>query len=196
MTQYPWSAALAAEPAALAASLGESRPALVRQPFRQIFDEHAVVVGRTLRYLGVPEADVADAAQKVFLVVHRRYGEFEGRSSLSTWIREICVRVALGHRRHQRRRREDIVEEPPHRTIDPDQDHDVERQQLRGLLTSLLATLDDNQRALIVLYDIEMLSMPEVARVLGCPLQTAYSRRATALEKLRRELLERHESFK
>jgi RNA polymerase sigma-70 factor, ECF subfamily len=196
MTYYPGTAALVADPATLAAGFDEARPVLVRQSFRQIFDEHAVAVGRTLRYLGIAEADVADAAQQVFLVVNRRYGEFEGRSSLSTWIREICVRVALSHRRHQRRRREDIVEDPPHRSMDPDQDADVERNQLRELLTNLLRTLDDNQRALIVLYDIEMLSMPEVARVLGCPLQTAYSRRATALDRLRRELLQHYEQSK
>jgi RNA polymerase sigma-70 factor (ECF subfamily) len=196
MTSYHATTALAPDPSALAAGFGEARPTFARQPFRQIFDEHVVAVGRTLRYLGVPEADVADAAQQVFLVVHRRYDEFEGRSSLSTWIREICMRVALSYRRHQRRRREDIVEDPPQQCIDPDQDEGVARNQLRKLLTRLLRTLDDNQRALIVLYDIEMLSMPEVARVLGCPLQTAYSRRATALEKLRKELLECNERFR
>jgi RNA polymerase sigma-70 factor (ECF subfamily) len=188
MTQYHEIAALVAEPALLAARFCDSQPAAVGKPFRQIFDEHAASVGRTLRYLGVPEADVADAAQKVFLVVHRRYREFEGRSSLSTWIREICVRVALGHRRHQRRRREDVMEDPPQRSIDAAQEQDVERRELRNLLTNLLRTLDDKQRAIIVLYDIEMLTMPEVAQVLGCPLQTAYTRRITALEKLRREL--------
>jgi RNA polymerase sigma-70 factor (ECF subfamily) len=193
MNPYHWTAAVASESAALTSGEGRTRDAFVRQPFRQVFDEHAVAVGRTLRYLGVPEADVADAAQQVFLVVHRRYAEFEGRSSLSTWIREISVRVALSHRRHERRRREDVVEDPPHRSIDADQDRHVERDQLRELLTSLLTTLDDNHRALIVLYDIEMMSMAEVAQVLGCPLQTAYSRRATALEKLRGVLLERND---
>src|SRR5450755_2702952 len=75
--------------------------------FRRIFDAHAPTVTRTLRYLGVPEADLMDAAQEVFLVVNRRFREFEGRSSLSTWIRQICLRVALSTRRRRGRRRED-----------------------------------------------------------------------------------------
>src|SRR6202035_1687813 len=81
-----------------------SRVRSTRRPssdFRRIFDGHAPTVTRTLRYLGVPEADLMDAAQEVFLVVNRRFREFEGRSSLSTWIRQICLRVALSTRRRR-----------------------------------------------------------------------------------------------
>jgi RNA polymerase sigma-70 factor (ECF subfamily) len=189
MANYYGILALEAQPAAfVAVSHGRGRSALLHQPFRRIFDQHAAAVGRTLRYFGVPEADVADAAQQVFLVVNRRYCEFEGRASLSGWIREICMRVAYAHRRQRRRRREDTVADPPQRSIDPQQHEEVERREDRDLATRLLRTLDDKQRALIVLYEIEMLPMPEVARMLGCPLQTAYTRRMSALEKLRQTL--------
>jgi RNA polymerase sigma-70 factor, ECF subfamily len=177
-----------AEPVFAAAAAHREVPIEVRQSFRQIFEQHAAAVGRTLRYLGVAEADLTDAAQEVFLVVNRRYGEFEGRSSLSTWIREICVRVALAQRRRHRRRREDVVSEPPEPSVDADQHALVERREQRALLTRLLDTLDDGQRDLIVLHEIEKLPMREVAAALGCPLQTAYSRRNAALERMRDEL--------
>jgi RNA polymerase sigma-70 factor (ECF subfamily) len=179
---------------ALAATSEEAARPVRRLPFRQVFDQHAAAVGRTLRYLGVPEADLRDAAQEVFLVINRRYAEFEGRSSLATWIRQICVRVAFAQRRRRIRRREEVVDRPPERSIEADQQADLERREQRELLTHLLDRLDDEQRAVIVLYEIEMLPMREVAEALGCPLQTAYSRRKAALEKLREELGERGET--
>jgi RNA polymerase sigma-70 factor, ECF subfamily len=163
-------------------ALVRARPDL---EFRRIFDGHAAAVSRTLRYLGVPEPDLMDAAQEVFLVVNRRFREFEGRSTLSTWIRQICLRVALSHRRRRGRRREDIVEQPPDAGVEADQQSGLERREERVLLNRLLDALDDDQRAVIVLYEIELLPMREVAETVGCPLQTAYSRRKAALERLR-----------
>ena len=170
---------------------GDESRVRTRRPssdFRRIFDGHAQAVSRTLRYLGVPESDLMDAAQEVFLVVNRRYREFEGRSSLSTWIRQICLRVALSTRRRRGRRREDVVEQPPDAGVDADQHARLERDERRAQLNRLLDELDDDQRAVIVLYEIELLPMREVAETVGCPLQTAYSRRKAALERLRAAL--------
>jgi RNA polymerase sigma-70 factor (ECF subfamily) len=172
----------------VAPAADEGARVIARQPFRQIFDEHAAGVGRTLRYLGVPEADLRDAAQEVFVVVDRRYREFEGRSTVGTWIRQICVRVAFAHGRRQRRRREEVVAQPPEASVEADQHVDIELREQRELLTRLLDTLDDDHRAIVVLHEIERLPMREVAEVVGCPLQTAYSRRNAALDKLREEL--------
>ena len=158
--------------------------------FRRIFDSQAPAVSRTLRYLGVPEADLMDAAQEVFLVVNRRFGEFEGRSTLSTWIRQICLRVAFTYRRRRGRRREDVLADPPESVVDADQQAGLERREQRALLNRLLDSLDDDQRAVVVLYEIELLPMREVAETVGCPLQTAYSRRKAALERLRDALTE------
>jgi RNA polymerase sigma-70 factor, ECF subfamily len=158
--------------------------------FRRIFDGHASSVTRTLRYLGVPESDLMDAAQEVFLVVNRRFREFEGRSSMSTWIRQICLRVALSTRRRRGRRREDVVDQPPDAGEDADQHLRLERREQRAILNRLLDALDDDQRAVIVLYEIELLPMREVAETVGCPLQTAYSRRKAALERLRAAMTE------
>lgn len=166
----------------------EADPEFARLSFQEIFEGYASAVGRTLRYLGVPEADLHDAAQEVFLVVDRRYGEFEGRSRLGTWIRQICVRVAWAFRRRRRRRREDIVAQPPEQGVEADQHADIERRDERQLLTRLLDVLDEDHRAIIVLYEIEGLPMRQVAEALSCPLPTAYSRRKAGLDKLREEL--------
>jgi RNA polymerase sigma-70 factor (ECF subfamily) len=83
-----------------------------------------------------------------------------------------------------------VQEQPPDAGVDPEQHVLIERREERALLNGLLDALDDDQRAVIVLYEIELLPMREVAETMGCPLQTAYSRRKAALERLRDALME------
>ena len=72
-----------------------------------------------LRRLGVREADVADAAQEVFLVAHRREQEFEGRSSRSTWLFGIALRVASDRRKRADARRQVLDEQVVAAATDP-----------------------------------------------------------------------------
>lgn len=141
-----------------------------------VFREHAPFAWRALRRLGVPEADVEDVCQEVFVVVHRKLAEFEGRSSLRTWIYGICARTASDYRRSGRVRREVVTDAPPEVAAEGGQHDAVALRQARARLDRILDSLDDDKRAVFVLYEIEELTMAEVAEALGCPLQTAYSR--------------------
>src|SRR5882724_509457 len=67
--------------------------------FSAIYDAYFDFVWRSLRRLGVPEATLDDAAQDVFVVVHRRLPEFEARSTVKTWLFGIVLRVVATHRR-------------------------------------------------------------------------------------------------
>src|SRR4051812_40957718 len=73
---------------------GERPSAPVSFDFETVYEEHFDLVWRTLERLGVASSAVDDALQDVFLVVHRRLGGFEGRSSLRTWIFGITLRIA------------------------------------------------------------------------------------------------------
>ncbi len=143
---------------------------------REIFDAYAPYVWRTLRHLGVPEADVEDVCQEVFVVVHRKIPSFERRSALKTWLYGICIRTASDYRRRAHVRRERPVSEPPGLHAEATQFEELAQRQLRGVLASVLEQLDADKRAVFVLYEIEELSMKEIAEIVGCPLQTAYSR--------------------
>ncbi len=143
---------------------------------RDVVLHHASYVGRSLRYLGVPESDLEDAAQEVFVVVHRRLGSFEGRSALRTWLYGVCVRIASARRRRASVRRESVTPEPPESATAPSQEQDLERAEKRRRLLDVLDRLDDDKRAVFVLYEIESQSMKDIAQALGCPLQTAYYR--------------------
>jgi len=147
---------------------------------REVAEQGARFVPQVLRYLGVPEASVLDAAQDVFVVALRRLHDFEGRSALKTWLYGICVRVAHGYRRKSRACREALVDVLPEMTVPAAQEDEVQRTEWRRQLTVLLDQLDEPQRDVFVLYEIQRLSMKDVAEALGCPLQTAYSRHKAA----------------
>ena len=142
----------------------------------EIFRQYAPFAWRALRRLGVPEADVEDVCQEVFVVVHRKLGDFEGRSSMKTWIYGICARTASDYRRSGRVRREVLTDAPPDAPHEPAQHEVVALRQARATLDRILDQLDDDKRSVFVLYEIEELTMAEVAEALSCPLQTAYSR--------------------
>ena len=65
----------------------------------EVYREHFRFVWRSLRRLGIHERDAQDATQEVFLVVHRKLGEFEGRSQMTTWLFGICLRVVRNRKR-------------------------------------------------------------------------------------------------
>jgi RNA polymerase sigma-70 factor (ECF subfamily) len=141
-----------------------------------LFAEYAPQVWRTLRRMGVREAEVEDLCQEVFLIAHRKLGSFEGRSSIKTWIYGIAARAALDHRRLARVRREMLTDSPPDGRAEALQEGAVERREAAERLDQILGRMDADKRAVFVLYEVEELTMAEVAEAVGCPLKTAYAR--------------------
>lgn len=159
-------------------------------PFEDVYREHFRFVWRSLRRLGVPESDVADAAQDVFVVVHRRLGEFEGRSKMTTWLYGICLRVARDRKRlaHNRRRSDDdtAIDEAADDTVDVAAD--AERRQGLRLLEALLDSLPLEQRAVFTLFEMEGLGGDAIAEMLEIPVGTVHSRLRLAREAFERNL--------
>lgn len=152
-------------------------------PFEVIYDEHFDLVFRNIRRLGVPDAFLDDAVQEVFLVVYRRLGQFEGRSSLKTWIFSIVTRVASDHRRSIRRKSPHLRD--PDSAVNADDIADersegpherMERLEGVQLLHRLLDELDDDKRIVLVLAELESMTVPEIADTLGENLNTIYAR--------------------
>lgn len=154
-----------------------------------VFDAHAAFVGRALTCLGVRERELGDAMQEVFIVAHRRLHELERPAALRSWLYAICLRKAMTFRRRAARSREDAFAEPPD-TCDPGASPHDELERTRALAVALeiLDELEDDQRAVFVLYEVEQLPMSEVASAVGAPLQTAYSRLYAARREIARSL--------
>jgi RNA polymerase sigma-70 factor, ECF subfamily len=146
-------------------------------PFEAVFAEQNRFVWRLLVRLGVQARDAADVCQEVFLVVHRRLPEFDpGQSALRAWMSGICLRAASEYRRRNPGRRELLGEPTEPASLAAGPDADLETQRAWATLSRVLDAMDVTKRQVFVLYELEAMSMPEIADILGCPLQTAYSR--------------------
>ena len=158
----------------------EPRPhtAVASSPsFEAFYRTQAPFVWRSMRRLGVPAADLEDAAQDVFVVAHRKLNEFEGRSTLKTWVFGICLRVASDWRKKTTARREAPITDAPTRSHSGETAvREIAMRQARQKLAEALLQLDEDKRAVFVLFELEQLPMNEVAQAVGCPLQTAYAR--------------------
>jgi len=149
-----------------------------------IYREHFEFVWRSLRRLGAPEHALDDATQDVFLVAARRLDEFEGRSTVRTWLFGIAMRVVRTQRRtswrHQRKVEALAAASPDSPRGDPMAQRDAQR-----LLLSLLDQLDDDKRAVYVLAELEGMTAVEIAEGLGANVNTIYTRLRAARQQLR-----------
>jgi RNA polymerase sigma-70 factor (ECF subfamily) len=147
--------------------------------FEAIYDRYADFVWRSLRRLGLDETAAEDGLQDVFLVVHRRLDDFEGRSSIKTWLFGIAIGIVRNHRRTQRRKGTDqVVEDALERIVAEGEppDEQAERARAVRLLYTLLDALDDDKRVVFVMAELEQMRGPEIAAATGINLNTVYSR--------------------
>lgn len=151
---------------------------------RAVYEENFQFVWKALRRLGVREADVPDAVQDVFIVVHRKLPEFEGRSKITTWLFGIAMRVARDRQKSAYSRRqvddESAVAECVDGGVDPSAE--VEHKQGLALLESILDSMSLEQRAVFTLFELEGLTGEAIAEALEIPLGTVYSRLRLARE--------------
>ena len=141
--------------------------------------------------MSTPSA-VDDVVQEIFLVVHRRLPEFEARASMKTWLFGIALFTVRQHRRTLRRKPAQLgggaaIDADVDRVTDFDargpHEHVTEREAVRTL-HALLDELDDDKRAVLVLSELEQMTVPEIAEAVEANVNTVYSR----LRAARREL--------
>jgi RNA polymerase sigma-70 factor (ECF subfamily) len=150
--------------------------------FAAIYRDHFSFVWRMARRLGVAEHALDDVCQDVFVVVHRRLADFEGRSSLKSWIFGILHNVALVHRRKLRRKSPELLSgdgpiEPDllvGAEVDPGER--ASRSEQARIANEILAELSEEKRTVLVLVELEGMSAPEVAEALGINVNTASAR--------------------
>jgi RNA polymerase sigma-70 factor (ECF subfamily) len=161
-------------------------PASVRATtveFESAYRAHFGFVWRVLARQGVPAAALEDAAQEVFMVVHRHWGAWEDRVSIRAYLFGIARRVASTSRRTQQRQQIKLGALPP-RGPDPGLDDQFDDRQRLDHLARAVERLDPERREVFVLADIEGLSAPEISDALGCKLNTVYSRLRRAREEV------------
>jgi len=193
------SAAVSSVPAA-APSRPSLRPIALSVPpsvderarsFRALYEGHVDFVWRNLRRLGVRESDADDRTQEVFVVAHRRFDEFKDRGhGPRAWLFQIVLRVASDARRHRRRHPEDPDggDAVARVRVEASQADAIARTEALSRLDAALATIEVGRRAVLLLHEVEEMTAPEIAEVLGIPLNTVYSRLRIARSELEQAL--------
>jgi RNA polymerase sigma-70 factor, ECF subfamily len=168
-------------------SVPKSPASVPAAAFHAMYQEHFKAVWLTLKRFGVWDRDLEDAAHDVFMVAHRRWADFDSSRPMRPWLKGIACFVASDFRRRAQHRRE-VVDDgeiaaarsqgtsghTPAMGVRADARHE-QREERDGVL-AVLSSMDFDQRAVLVLHDIEGHSMPEVAIALSTNVNTLYSR--------------------
>jgi RNA polymerase sigma-70 factor (ECF subfamily) len=143
-----------------------------------LYEEHFEFVRHNAGRLGVAESVRDDLVHEVFMVVHRRLADFEGRSSAQTWIYGILLRIVSDHHRQDRQRTAKESEAAAERCVVESErlTDDLFRKEATQIVDRILQTMDEEKRTIFVLHELKETDVPEAARVLGINLNTAYAR--------------------
>ena len=156
------------------------------QRIAALVQAHYALLWRTLRRLGVPEAEVDDALQEVFLIAHKKL-DLVGHDQERAFVMGVALRVASTRRRGLRRRRESthgaLADE-----VDPSPSplELTERRRARMLLDEILEGMTLKFRSVFVLFELEGLEILEISELLEIPMGTVASRLRRARELFRR----------
>ncbi|MFW6600451.1 RNA polymerase sigma factor SigM [Propionibacteriaceae bacterium Y2011] len=152
-------------------------PAAFGQLVRRHQDRLWAVALRTIRH----GEDAADALQDAYISAYRRAGSFRGDSKVTTWLHRIVVNACLDRIRHNKVRKADALPDDHDRMADlasraTSQPDLVAQGAVRADIASALNELNPDQRAALILVDMEGYSVEEAATMLGCATGTIKSR--------------------
>ena len=161
-----------------------------RQRVRHVVDTYFDFIWRSLRRLGVAEANVDDAAQQVFLVAANKLADVSTAGERG-FLFAISLRVAADERRTRRRRPEIAMGEASAELSDrtPLADELLEQRQARELIDSMLESMQLELRTVFVLFEMEDLTTAEIADLLELPMGTVASRLRRAREAFQAEII-------
>ncbi|MDF2697828.1 MAG: polymerase sigma factor RpoE [Labilithrix sp.] len=155
---------------------------------RECVTAHFASVHRFLRSLGVPGDAIDDAAQDVFLVAAKRIDEVRPGAE-KAYLFSTAVRIAhVVRRRYFREAPTDDIEETAGESNAASPDELLDQKRAEELLGRLLAGLSEELRSAFVLYEIEGMTLTEIAKIVDVPRATAASRVRRSREEFQRRL--------
>jgi RNA polymerase sigma-70 factor (ECF subfamily) len=151
---------------------------------RALVEAHYTAAWRVLRRFGLSPADADDGAQQVFLVAAGRLADILPGKERAFLFRTALHVASKAHRARRRRPEDADAECGESADHGPSADELVERSRARALLDGILAQMPVELSAVIVLFEIEGLTMAEIAEVLEVPPGTVASRLRRGREEL------------
>jgi RNA polymerase sigma-70 factor (ECF subfamily) len=160
-----------------------------KQAFSELFNQYKIMVHRIVyRFLGISE-DADDAVQQIFIELYKSLPGYMGNSKFTTWLYRIAVNVSIQYIR-KRKRGSDFESFNPESHIDITQNSSssVEQKELQKQIAAALEGIHERKRTVLVLHDMEGLTMEEISGITGLPLGTVKSRLFHARDELRNKL--------
>ena len=153
-----------------------------RTQFESAYEAEFDYVWNALRRFGVPERDLKDVCHDVFIVVYRKWDEYDSDRPLRPWLYGIAYRVASDYNKKASNKRESLSDpDPP--TEQPGVYDKLSKERARDVVMEALQHVDLERRAVFVMSELDGHAMPEVSEALSLPLNTAYSRLRFAREE-------------
>jgi RNA polymerase sigma-70 factor (ECF subfamily) len=129
------------------------------------------------------EDDAWDIAQEAFLLCWLRIQQFEHRASFYTWLYSVTINVARNSLRRQGRRNDvELSDSIPDSGVGPEKN--CQHGEIRAWFNWALAELSPEQRAVVILKELEGLQYREIAQVLSLSIGTVMSRLFYARKRL------------
>ena len=168
----------------------ERTRAALAEDFNALYARYKRKVFGTVRNVIGPTQELEDIVQSVFLEIHRSLPRYKGTAQLSTWIYRIAVNVSLQHIRKRKRQRVFLFLTERQSRTDGEQSHDprgqlLERERVKTLYR-LLDKLAEKKRTTFVLYEMQGMSIEEIAAISDVPVNTVRSRLIAARAELSR----------
>lgn len=151
-----------------------------------IYDDHAGFVWRVAKRLGVPDGALEDVMHDVFVIVHRRIDDYDGRAALTSWLYGITRGVASNRRRGQAREARRIEHAQPKPQTLPPTDDGAQRREAAAFVRRFLAELDPDKREIFSLVDLDGVTVKDAASHTGINVNTAHARLRAARLAFRR----------
>ncbi|MGA8026910.1 MAG: RNA polymerase sigma factor [Bryobacteraceae bacterium] len=149
--------------------------------YERLYELHAARMKSLAFHLVGSRADAEDTVQETFLKIYKAVQGFEGQSSLSTWIYRILINCCYDVMRKQQRSAEKpVLREPSTESKLP----------LKIALERALASLNERQRIVFLMFEVEGLKHSEIAGILEVPEGTSRSWLFEAKRELKRMLME------
>ena len=157
--------------------------------YEVLYERHAQRLGGFfLRMLAYDTAKAEDMVQELFIRVWTHRASYHVSQPFTTWLYAMAYNLCKNDYRHQEIRQgyaaECSLREEPLTTTD----ESLESSELRQLLRQAIQALPEAQRDAFLLHYDEELTVPEVARIVGCPEGTVKSRLATALTTIKKQM--------
>jgi RNA polymerase sigma-70 factor (ECF subfamily) len=174
-------------------------PATADDTFLRLVAEYRRPIHRYVTSLVRDASEADDITQETFLRAYRRLASLEDQTKLSAWLYRIATNVCYDRFRQSTSRPRpaslDELSEAPSGGSPAESDRDsprldqvMEQKEMSACVQGYLQALSDSYRAVILLHDVEGLSNPEIAEMLGCSLATVKIRLHRARTKLRETL--------